>query len=881
MTFKIMKNQHILGVFLTSIIMLIISLTFFASTLPNDAPLRQHLYLFWSLFFDKPALILLAVGFSSLALFIPSLFLCPREKMDLFLLSFSFLLTALFFFLLSLNVLNLGLGVLAYPFNIPRIPPLTICNPANGLVAFSLILLKGLLLERILFNGSFKIERICLMMGLGFGTTSLQVAVLSYFKVLYPKVTYLSDLAFIMFLVSAWLLRDHAPGGILQYPLKLRLKNPSIPRLIDMNPSEIVIISAIGLLLAADSYYAVAAAVEFDSLAYLVNYARIIYTNHGVLDLYGPSLGLEMSAAYPIGFQALGVYFYEYVGAADDFYMRVLPPIFYFLLLLSCYLLASQFFRDGKDRLLCIFAVSSTLILNYYVALSSHYVTYLAFLETLALNFLVKFLKVKDPKFLFISAIFSGFASLVSYLGLCTILFLLIVFYFGKVRSSLVLKSLLASLAAPSTCLVRNLILAGDPLYPFLTFSSDKLWVLRRQHFYIQSIYAGLQISSPFSIVEFLIMRCLGARPWLTISLLIAPLIITFLIREKKVNSLLIEEKALILFFITAIFCFFLSSTFERYLLPFIGVYACMYVWIRKKAKDLNMHKSAFFLTLILIYSYSFTLGASLGGYRAFNSQGGAKDILDYLAYYYEDDAECWRWINEHTDPNDRIASFEIRQYYIKREIFLLDSKEASPLYRLNITIEEALQYLKSRGVEYVLSPSWVSMSEILPTYKSLIITSYLGDPNYLPAVYVHGSSAIYHVGPLDLDSLVMEYLSNNTVPPLLGVNVDLDVTIKDGAAVYNLEVPGDYHKKANLTIEIMSQSPSVIIEIWNGDFKDAESSEILTANPPFRHAAGDSKLNWLLEGGSHILVIKSMRDEQSSLHVRLMISPETKFRQS
>jgi len=78
-----------------------------------------------------------------------------------------------------------------------------------------------------------------------------------------------------------------------------------------------------------------------------------------------------------------------------------------------------------------------------------------------------------------------------------------------------------------------------------------------------------------------------------------------------------------------------------------------------------------------------------------------------------------------------------------------------------------------------------------------------------------------------------------------------------------------------------MSQSPSVIIEIWNGDFKDAESSEILPANPPFRHAAGDSKLNWLLEGGSHILVIKSMRDEQSSLHVRLMISPETKFRQS
>ena len=467
MAFKIMERQHILSVLLTSIIILLVSSTFFAATLPDDAPFRRYLYLFWSLFFKNPMLILLAVGISLLILFILS-FVCPKEIMDTILLSFSFLLTALFFFLLSLNILNLGLGVLTYPFTIPRIPPLSIHNPTSGLIAFSLILLKGLLLERRFFNGSSWIERVCLIVGLGFGITSFQVAVLSYLKTLRLMILIFSDLTFIAALISAWLLKNSKTlRKLFHYSVNLGSKNLSISCLTKMNPWEAAIIPAIGLLLAADSYYAIAAAVEFDSLAYLVQYAKIIYVNNGVLDLYGPSLGLEMSAAYPIGFQALGVYFYKYVGATDDFYMRILPPIFYLFLLLACYLLSSQFFEDNKDRLLCLFTVSSTLILNYYVALSSHYMTYITFLETLALNFSVKFLRFKRRNLLFISAVFGGFASLVSYLGLCTVMFLLIILYLGKVKPSLSLKSLLISLSMPSIYLIRNFILAGDPLYPF------------------------------------------------------------------------------------------------------------------------------------------------------------------------------------------------------------------------------------------------------------------------------------------------------------------------------------------------------------------------------------------------------------------------------
>jgi len=869
-----MGKQYVLYSLLTSIIIFSISLTFFAANLPNEALLKRYLYLFWGLFYKDPSLILLTVGFILLILFILSI-AGPRKIMDTIFLLSSFLFTHLFLFLLSLHVLNFGFDILKYPFTIPCIPPLSVYNPVGGLIAFLLILLKGFLLERVFFNGSSLIERICLIMGLGFGATSFQVAILSYLEALYPMILFLFDLAFIVALVSVWLRKiSKTSRKIFHLIANLRPKNVSVSHLIGTNPWEVVIIFVIGLLLAVDSYYAIAAPVEFDSLAYIVHYAKIIYENNGVLNLYGPSLGLEMSAAYPIGFQALGVYFYEYVGAAEDFYMRILPPIFYLLLLLACYLFASQFFKDNKDKLLCLFAVSSTLILNYYVALSSHYITYLAFLVTLALNFSVKFLKSKEQKLLFISALFGGFASLVSYLGLCTILFLLIVFHLGKVKPSLSLKLLLISLCIPSIYLIRNLILAGDPVFPFLTFSSDKLWLLRKQHFYIQSIYSGLQISNTFSIIDFLMMRCLGVRPWLTIGLMVSPFLIIFYLKEKGVKYLRNEEKVLLIFFVTALLCFFLISTFERYLLPFIGIYAAMYIWIRKKAKELNMHKIASFLMLVLIFSYSLTLGASLGGYRALNSEGGSKDTLDYVAYYYEDDAKCWRWINEHTNPNDKIASFEIRYYYINRDVFPLDGKEAAILYHSNLTIDEALKYLKSRGVKYIYSPSWVSMSGILPAYKELIITPYLGNPRYLPTVYVHGSSAIYHLGPLDLDGLVAEYLSNKTIPPLLGLDIDLNLTLKNGMAIYKLEVPGDYHQKANLTVEILSESSNATIEIWTGKPKHIKLDESPTANLYLRRITGDTKLNWLLQGGSHLLVIKEENNQQKHLHVKLKISP-------
>jgi len=283
-----------------------------------------------------------------------------------------------------------------------------------------------------------------------------------------------------------------------------------------------------------------------------------------------------------------------------------------------------------------------------------------------------------------------------------------------------------------------------------------------------------------------------------------------------------------------------------------------------------------FALTLILIYSFSITLGTSLGGYKSFNLNASSNDVMDYLTYYYAEDANCWRWINANTDPEDKIGSFEIRYYYINRDIFPLDCQEAAILYDPSLTIDGALSYLRGHGVRYILSPGWVSTSETLPAYSNLTITAHLGDPKYLPAVYVYGSSAIYHVGPLDIESLIAGYLKEDTIPPVLGLNIELVATLDQGSATFALQVPGDYYQRANLTVQTLSRPVNVTIEIWEGVYKDVENLFKASSVPAASSKAeggSEIRVNWPLRGGSYMLVVRSLDPLPNPSQVRLNIS--------
>jgi len=867
----------------------------------RNSPLRDLLYRFWLVFIEHPFFPLVILGLAVSTLVAAILYNSRKLiAIDNLMAGFVFGFFTLYVILLTLHSLNFDLTkTLSILAPIPM-PPLSITNPHLGFMAFILILLKGVLLKRTLLHRKFStLESLCLMYGLGFGITSFQVMVLSLLHVLYSHLVMISDVLLISTFIIICLrsagfkglvnIRRETTHAFAKFINQVKrriisdLKRTLTYQNIRVHKLETLILCTLGALFAATSYYAIAAIVEWDSLTYIAHYAKLIYKTHGVLDLHGPSIGLEMSAAYPIGFQSLAVYFYIYVGGVDDFYMRILSPIFYILILMACYLFSSELFSSLRERLLVLFTASSIPLLIYYIALSGHYLGYLIFLTTLFLYFLMKYLITREKQSLILASLFGGFASLVSYLGLLSLVFLgaSIALHKDFLTS---LKALLINLVIPLPYLLRNFILLKDPVYPFLSRFPDLLWASREEHFHLQSIYSGLQLSSAFSIVDFFMMRFFGVRPLIIIVIILTPLFLTYLWRTGNLRGISGREKYLLWLFLISFSCFLAKSTFERYILPFIVIYASTYVWLFIVTKKLKMMKLTSILILILVFSSIITMGMTLAGYRTSNAEIKVNNVMDYLEFYYPDDASIWKWLNENTWQNEKVASFDIRYYYIIPQVVPLDGQMARPLYRSDITVDEALHYLKSLGVKYIYSTSWASpMSPVAPpAYYQNIITRYLGDPSYFPPLYVKGSSAVYHVGALNISELVARYLSQDVIPPLIGYNITLQRLITNNTlpptTMLYLSIPCDYHNRVKLIIRAKSFPYNVSIELWQGQInlrtKWWESYSNTTSDPwPAYMGKIDPRLEWVVKGGDYTIVIRLWDEYKAPVLINLEVN--------
>lgn len=97
-----------------------------------------------------------------------------------------------------------------------------------------------------------------------------------------------------------------------------------------------------------------------------------------------------------------------------------------------------------------------------------------------------------------------------------------------------------------------------------------------------------------------------------------------------------------------------------------------------------------------------------------------AGDKWSYLINVFEE-ADTWKWINENTPLDARIATYDIRTYYLERDVMMLDGHEATPLYNMT-SIVDCLEYLKERNVGYILSIPWAAPLDhrMPPAYKWL-----------------------------------------------------------------------------------------------------------------------------------------------------------------
>ena len=639
---------------------------------------------------------------------------------------------------------------------------------ALGVLGICLIMLKGYVVVRKWISGSLA-EKIMLSAAFGCGITAFSMYVLAAFQVLSLKNILIIDGAFFSAVI---LLPTHT------------FHLPAVTFHISRREKQVYLFLTV-LLCCGLFYTLLVPPLEWDSLAYQAYYSRLIFDTEGLPLIFGPSIGIEMSAAYPPAYQMLGSYLYFFMGTANAQFMSLLSYISGILSLCAVFFFSTLLLPSHR-----LYAVVATMAVPFFMAFSAspHYMALLIFFNALFVYYLSHYILAKNQCVLLLAVIFLGFACLTSYLALASFLFLVIVWI--KTRFNIGYAFIPVAILSP--VLVRNLYYTGNPLFPLFGIGhqlQNFLWLSNTAHFETQTMYAGLDLTSPFSVLDFFVNRISSIRPLIPL-ILITGLVLLLVHRPKEER-----EKWLIMLFLASILIFLVRPTFDRYLLVYIPIYAVVFAWIFSKAEEM---KSIFLqrsLQVALVGSLGIVVvGMTITGplIMASHVKQFPDQPLDQWAYvrqFYPHDTPCWKWLNEHTSPDTSIATYDIRYYYIDGEIFALDGLDAIPLY--DMSPDEAITFLKENNVQYWFSSRWTSPADETcpPAYFDNPLTPYLGS-DILPLVFLSGQSAIYGIGPQEVDyQTLLEH--ERMLYPVQGMTYQF----KEGKMVY-FDISGDLQDK-------------------------------------------------------------------------------------
>lgn len=723
-----------------------------------------------------------------------------------------------------------------------------------GLIGLAFILINGFLVSHIFIAKNInKTERFLLTIGLGFGITSFIMLLLGIIWEISVLTAILTQTT-VLILTSIVTLHNGFKLNFKKLKSPLKGKGALISK---SNLIEIIISAIISVHTVIATYQTIAyPAIEWDSLAYGVNYAKIIYENNKIPIIAGPSIGLEMSANYPPGVQILAVFLYLFAGTPNDFYYRIMQPIFGLAVMIATYKLA---ILTTKNRTASLFAV---LILSVIPVFWDEFVleTYLMNLTLMLMLSTYFFLKAynsfdsKKEKYEIVGTMFCAFSALTSYIGLFSLGILLLYAIYKKLRlKRLIWLMILASLIL-LPWYVRNFLLLGNPVYPIFGIGArlDPLLetsaVQHFQNWLKRPLFGLLSILCKFGV-------CI-------LSLAIAYL--TFV----KRNIFIIALALYLLLISISIMAFHVP--FMRYLLIPLPILSVVFsATIKSSISKQNLVEKSIagiFILLILISNINVIpyLNITKPMYSADNK-------WSYLTQVYGD-ADAWKWINENTPIDAGIATYDIREYYIERKIMPLDGYEAAPIYKMN-TIEEAINYLIEQNITYILSATWASPMDarMPPAYKWCILTRYLGDPRYLPPVYVGSKgTTVYHVGPIEEETLYKIFSQRNFIPPLkhLKINVTITNQTSPPSGEFNIPIPLDY-REGLMILTANSCGHSVNIELW-------KNLELVKRWPP--QSINDSDIEnpsfvWEVDNAGYLtFLVLSKEPYEESFNVTLNI---------
>jgi hypothetical protein len=536
--------------------------------------------------------------------------------------------------------------------------------------------------------------------------------------------------------------------------------------------------------------------VETDSLIYHAPLAAMVYHHGGLPWVVGGGVGLGSSANYPQLFSLIGATFYVWTGGVHDVYLRLLGAVGWMLTVYGTGLIGRRLGGPALGLVAGLLAASVPSFISYGFLTTQ--MTVLTSFGAFAFLALVQSGSGDSRRWSVLAGLFFGFAALTSYQGLYLLAPVVLLAGSSLVRRiprvaaslerrgvpeepGLGGKPLGAGIAVVSAALVgcapylRNLLLLGNPLYPFFRWAFPTGYVspmsMELVELHIRSAAWVLVGANPGTSSWFDFLFLTGTHAAfaplnfvLTIpALLVLPL-----------SALRRRRELAFCYSITLLAALAGPIFFVRYLwllIPYAGVMVAGMalaagraltaasvrarrppVHIRAAGKIPVVVLGAFLLMPIAVgfYGNAYFFGANgdtpADPFRYFTHP--SPDVWEYLRASYGSDASGWEWLNANLASGERVATFEYRVYYLKYaltdpgSILYLDGEEADPLYRMSDPADIAA-FLSDRRVAYVfVRPiDWDSTaSTLMPLFRAL------GSPAFPPAA-VFGRTVVFHVG--------------------------------------------------------------------------------------------------------------------------------------